>query len=962
MKNRGKFIFYLALSAIVIGVKLGNYESLELMELRLQDALYDFKQSSSPSQKVALVTIDEVSLKSIGSWPWKSEVVADLVAAVGAGEPRTTLVDFPLSENSASGAGAVTTGKQTARQDYKNKSHKPGGSGSSLIAEQFEWMDNVTVAYNVIPGAIPNDTVANTQYLYRNALMTDSDLGRLEDDQALSVKVLAMPKREISNVAKRLGFTYLKTDADDVLRSEPLVMNYNGYYYPSAALSAAAHYLRVLPENITVNGGVSVELMDRTIPTTAHGEMLLNFPAEGSGFEVFSATDVLNERVKPGLFKDRLVIITLANAANTEYYKSPVSEELPHYMKTAIAVDNILNEEYLRRADSQLGLYILVLAAIGLLCAFALQMISSLYRIILVALALVALANVNFFLFNSFHLMANSLYVALQLVLFLVATPLTGLDYSFITKRFKKKTDEELLAELTPAEDESDLKKAGWNTRRKRKAKAHEPIKTSSGEIAPSYNATMAFAGAENVDPNATMVASSNADEAVKTPDAANETMIFGERAQEPEQAAEPIAEEKSASETPEKSYEAYGEISSDGLDESYADANDSASDHSNANDPGVISLDESIHPPADQSAAPEAPEQQFDRTSVYNANQAASSSEEPATPIEEDVTLFGDGIIKVGETDTPITSAPEAPADNVSNAHPSDPEPVSPTPELQAADGNLGRYELKGILGKGAMGLVYRGVDPVINRTVALKTIRLDFLTDPAEIAEMKERLFLEAQAAGKLSHPNIVTIYDVGEESSVQYIAMECLEGQTLEDMIKRKVNFNFKILARMIHQICSALQYAHDQGIVHRDIKPANIMVLPDYSIKVMDFGIARVESSSMTKTGVAMGTPNYISPEQLSGGKVDGRSDLFSLGVMFYEMLLGQRPFTGDNLTALIYSIMNKEPEAPSKVNPRVPPLFDMIIQKALQKDQAKRYQKASDMANALKDFVQSFATR
>ena len=270
-----------------------------------------------------------------------------------------------------------------------------------------------------------------------------------------------------------------------------------------------------------------------------------------------------------------------------------------------------------------------------------------------------------------------------------------------------------------------------------------------------------------------------------------------------------------------------------------------------------------------------------------------------------------------------------------------------------------LGRYELQGVVGKGAMGLVYRGVDPAINRPVALKTIRLDFLTAEEEIEEMRERLFLEAQAAGKLNHPNIVTIYDVGSEGSTQYIAMEFLEGQTLESMIKRKVNFNFKIVANIIYQICSALQYAHDQNIVHRDIKPANIMVLPDFSVKVMDFGIARVESSSMTKTGVAMGTPNYISPEQLQGQKIDGRSDLFSLGVVFYEMLLGRRPFSGENLTSLMYSIMNSEPETPSKVNPRVPPLFDMIINKALQKNPAQRYQKASEMAAALSDFVKSF---
>ncbi|MCK4572954.1 MAG: serine/threonine protein kinase, partial [candidate division Zixibacteria bacterium] len=252
-------------------------------------------------------------------------------------------------------------------------------------------------------------------------------------------------------------------------------------------------------------------------------------------------------------------------------------------------------------------------------------------------------------------------------------------------------------------------------------------------------------------------------------------------------------------------------------------------------------------------------------------------------------------------------------------------------------------------------------GVDPAINRPVALKTIRLDFVNDPAEMEELRERLFREAQAAGKLSHPNIVTIYDVGSENQLQYIAMEYIKGRTLEDMIKKKTKFNYRIISRIIIQICSALEYAHQRGIVHRDIKPANIMVMEDYTVKVMDYGIARVDSNSMTKTGIAMGTPNYISPEQLKGQKVDQRSDLFSLGVVMYELLLGRRPFKGENLTSLIYAIVNHDPEKPSNVNPQIPLLFDHIIARTLQKDPAQRYQKASEIMVDLQDFVESFAT-
>ena len=312
-------------------------------------------------------------------------------------------------------------------------------------------------------------------------------------------------------------------------------------------------------------------------------------------------------------------------------------------------------------------------------------------------------------------------------------------------------------------------------------------------------------------------------------------------------------------------------------------------------------------------------------------------------------------------------TSASDILASNSSEVQSSSGRTDTPSPSskllLETPNiSNLGRYQVTGVLGKGAMGTVYKGIDPAINRPVALKTIRLDFVTDPEEMEELKERLFREAQAAGKLSHPNIVTIYDVGSEGHLQYIAMEYLEGQTLEELIKKKVKFNYKIIAQIIVQICSALEYAHAQGIVHRDIKPANIMVLSDYRVKVMDYGIARIDSNSMTKTGIAMGTPNYISPEQLKGKSSDQRADIFSLGVVMYEILLGRRPFRGENITSLIYNILNHEPEKPSTINPQIPLIFDHIIMRALRKNPAERYGKASELRADLADFVESFVSR
>jgi serine/threonine-protein kinase len=274
-----------------------------------------------------------------------------------------------------------------------------------------------------------------------------------------------------------------------------------------------------------------------------------------------------------------------------------------------------------------------------------------------------------------------------------------------------------------------------------------------------------------------------------------------------------------------------------------------------------------------------------------------------------------------------------------------------------------LGRYEIMGVLGQGAMGTVYKGRDHAIDRLVALKTIRSGSKDDPAKTQELRERLVREAKAAGKLSHPNIVTIYDVGTEGDLDYIAMEYLEGYTLEQVVRKNVALNFRIAASMLRKVCQALDYAHRAGIVHRDIKPANIMVLGDFDVKVMDFGIARFESGSMsmTQTGIAMGTPYYIAPEQLRGGTIDRRCDLFSLGVVAYELLTHKRPFEGANISALIYAITQTNPEPPSSIDSSIPGLFDVVIGKALAKDPSRRYQNAEEMANDLAPFVDDRAS-
>jgi len=268
-----------------------------------------------------------------------------------------------------------------------------------------------------------------------------------------------------------------------------------------------------------------------------------------------------------------------------------------------------------------------------------------------------------------------------------------------------------------------------------------------------------------------------------------------------------------------------------------------------------------------------------------------------------------------------------------------------------------LGRYQVEKELGKGAMGVVYLGKDPKISRVVAIKTMALSQEFEPDELADVKQRFFREAETAGRLNHPNIVTIYDAGEEHDLAYIAMEFLKGKDLAPYTKPD---NLLPLGRVVDiaiKVADALDYAHSNNVVHRDIKPANIMYEMDTAgVKVTDFGIARITDSSKTKTGMVLGTPSYMSPEQLSGKKVDGRSDLFSLGVMVYQMSTGQLPFQGDSMATLMYKIAN-EAHAPARtVRPGLPECLDAIINKMLVKDADQRYQRGAEIVADLRACV------
>lgn len=319
--------------------------------------------------------------------------------------------------------------------------------------------------------------------------------------------------------------------------------------------------------------------------------------------------------------------------------------------------------------------------------------------------------------------------------------------------------------------------------------------------------------------------------------------------------------------------------------------------------------------------------------------------------------------------TPPPLAKRQPTPYANREDQEPSDssdelaaqPRDRAPTAILNGQPpATLGRYKVLKELGRGAMGFVYLGKDPTIQRFVAIKTMRLDQIDEEDKLREVKSRFFREAESAGRLSHPNIVTIYDAGEQDALGYIAMELIEGHSLKEWSRKP---NLMPITEVVQTLCTvadALDYAHQQGVIHRDIKPANIMITKDRLVKVMDFGIAKMASSSKTQTDTVLGTPTYMSPEQIAGKKVDGRSDVFSLGIVLFELLIGQPPFTADNLSALLFAIVHQPHPDLQSLRQDLPPMFQEVLNRALQKELPQRYRRAGEFAQDLRACLHSLA--
>jgi len=280
----------------------------------------------------------------------------------------------------------------------------------------------------------------------------------------------------------------------------------------------------------------------------------------------------------------------------------------------------------------------------------------------------------------------------------------------------------------------------------------------------------------------------------------------------------------------------------------------------------------------------------------------------------------------------------------------------ADPLPELRA----LGRYTIERTIGSGAMGVVYEGVDPTLGRRVAIKTI-LKTQLDEDTAKEYSKRFLREAKAVARLNHPNIVQVYDFGEAGEVAYLVMEFIKGKELKAFFEAAERFELQEVVRITSELCDALEFAHNAGIIHRDIKPANVMLDAQGRTKLTDFGVARVQDADKTmertQAGTLVGTPAYMSPEQITGVNIDKRSDVFSAGIILYQFLTGEKPFTGSGAWTIAKKILHEEPALPSSLNNAITPLFDAVVNKALAKRPDQRFQSARDLGAALKNALE-----
>jgi serine/threonine-protein kinase len=802
----------------------------------LERRYYDFASTRSdrtPSDRVAIIAIDDESIANIGRWPWPREVHARLIDQLAAAGTKTvahTAFFFEpqtdqgltrlrdLREQLLSGdasAPAWTDLGPDARQRLQAfiETAEQDLDTDARLVNSLGQAGNVVVPSLYVLGA--------PQGRPDQPLPAFAQKSAVPDTQGFGVAASAaqQPLEAIGQAALAVAHLNQLPDRDGAVRGEPLLLHFDGHGIPSMGLMVAAQSLNLGVQDIRLLPGEGVMLGRTRIDTDASGVVLPQFYADRGGRPAFTTDsfyDVVSGRIPATKYAGKVVIIGATAAGVGTLFATPVSPAMSPAGILAHITSSILNGHFV--AQPVWG-GAAVLAVLGLVAAY---LVFLLPRLSAAASAWVTAGMFVALLGTEFGLLAYSA-VWLQLV-FPAALLLMG-HLALVTRRFgvtearKVQTDAEsaetnrMMGLALQGQGQLDMA-----FDRLRRVPHSEALMDNLKQLALDFERKRQFNKAQSVYEHMTQLDRGDVDVRSRLKRAKNlsETVMLG---------------------------------------------------------------------------------------------QGASASHPGGTLL-----LSGNGVEK----------------------------PM------------LGRYSVEKELGKGAMGVVYQGRDPKIGRVVAIKTLALSSEFEGEELKDAHGRFFREAETAGRLQHPHIVTIFDAGEEHDLAYIAMEFLPGRDLVEHTRAGHLLPVATVLGIGERVALALDYAHRQNVVHRDIKPANIMYAPDAdSVKVTDFGIARITDSSRTKTGMVLGTPSFMSPEQLAGQHIDGRSDLYSLGVMLFQLLTGVLPFRADSMAALMFQIANQSPPDVRTLRPELPAGIADLLHRILSKAPGERYQTGADLAAELK---------
>jgi serine/threonine-protein kinase len=821
---------WLGLSLTVVFLALGvvRIGFLDALDLKIYDVMMNLRGDPDSSSDIVMVDIDEDAVEKLGRWPWPRSILARGIQKIDAGQPKVIGLNLLLSEPQKSdGLDELDKLETLFAKTIFNRVGEQGHQFLLAMNQARERLDNdkkLAAALRasqktVLPVLFKEAAVVGEQSAATHSVLIEQSIQNVrktENGDVPRASDILLPIESFLTAAKGVGHFNLAYDMDGTARRERLIYEYGGLYIPSYTLKLAAVYLNLPPEKIRAELGVDVTLGSLHIPTTWHSEMLVSFKGPRGSFKRYAYFDVLNDKVSPSVFKNKLVLVSPSAAGIMNPLSTPTDPTMPVGEFSAHTIWSILNKKFVEQPAWGLLLELVLIIVIGLVITFGLPRLKAMVAGVTFIIILMAMVGGSLFLFVAQGLWVPMTYPLIELLL--GYTGVVSLSY-LVTETKKEKVE---------GESAETNRMLGLSFQ-------------SQGML------DMAFDKFRRVPVDGEM-----------------KNILYN------------LALD----------YERKRQINKAAAVYEYIEETDG----------------------------------KFKDVSARKKKLMQAS----------DTMVFGDGLRGTGSEGENLLSTG------------TDTRPT------------LGRYEIIKQLGKGAMGVVYLGQDPRINRTTAIKTFRFSDDFKPEEIEKLKEKFFREAESAGTLSHPNIVTIYDAGDEQDLAYIAMEYLEGDNLEKYTSVESLLPMRKVIDFVADIADGLDYAHQQGIVHRDIKPANIMLLKSGVIKITDFGIARITATSQTQTGVVKGTPYYMSPEQFSGQKVDGRSDIFSLGTMLFQLLTGKLPFYAESPAALMHQIMQTRHPDPRSINPKIVKPLVAIINKALEKDREKRYQRAITMSAHLRE--------